>query len=126
MEEELEEQNELFEVYKITADPGQKPLRIDKFLLDRLEDTSRNKIQEAAKLGNVLVDGKVVKSNYKVKPGDIVTVVYDYPKEENELIPQNIPLNILYEDDFFLIVNKQAGESGVAPRRPVSSSAEKS
>jgi|TARA_B100002052_G_scaffold126803_1_gene116371 23S rRNA pseudouridine1911/1915/1917 synthase len=101
--------NQGFEHYKFIADKGQSPLRVDLFLLNFIEFATRNKIQQSIKMGSVLVNDKSIKSNYKVKPGDIVTVVYDYPKEENELIPQNIPLNILYEDDFFLIVNKQAG-----------------
>ena len=101
--------NQGFEHYKFIADKGQSPLRVDLFLLNFIEFATRNKIQQSIKMGSVLVNDKPIKSNYKVKPGDIVTVVYDYPKEENELIPQNIPLNILYEDDFFLIVNKQAG-----------------
>ena len=102
-------ENQGFEHYKFIADKGQSPLRVDLFLLNFIEFATRNKIQQSIKMGSVLVNDKSIKSNYKVKPGDIVTVVYDYPKEENELIPQNIPLNILYEDDFFLIVNKQAG-----------------
>ena len=101
--------NQGFEHYKFIADKGQSPLRVDLFLLNFIEFATRNKIQQSIKMGSVLVNDKPIKSNYKVKPGDIVTVVYDYPKEENELIPQNIPLNILYEDDFFLIVNKQPG-----------------
>ena len=101
--------NQGFEHYKFIADKGQSPLRVDLFLLNFIEFATRNKIQQSIKKGSVLVNDKSIKSNYKVKPGDIVTVVYDYPKEENELIPQNIPINILYEDDFFLIVNKQPG-----------------
>ena len=101
--------NQGFEHYKFIADKGQSPLRVDLFLLNFIEFATRNKIQQSIKMGSVLVNDRSIKSNYKVKPGDIVTVVYDYPKEENELIPQNIPINIIYEDDFFLIVNKQPG-----------------
>lgn len=108
MEEELEEK-ELFEVYKITVDPGQKPLRVDKFLLDRLESTSRNKIQEAAKEGNILVNEKPVKSNYKVKPLDIIQMVVREEPKVLELIPQDIPIEVIYEDDDLIIVNKNAG-----------------
>jgi 23S rRNA pseudouridine1911/1915/1917 synthase len=100
---------ELFEVFTATADLGQKPLRIDKFLMDRLEDTSRNKIQEAAKLGNILVNNKSVKSNYKVKPCDLVQMVVREEPKVLELIPQNIPVEILYEDDELIIINKEAG-----------------
>ncbi len=100
---------ELFEVYKITADLGQSPLRIDKFLLDRLDDTSRNKIQEAAKLGNILVNNKPVKSNYKVKPCDFIQIVVREEPKVLELIPQDIPIEVLYEDSELIIVNKKAG-----------------
>lgn len=102
-------QDQGFEHYKFIADKGQNPLRVDLFLLNFIEFATRSKIQQSIKMGSVLVNDKSIKANYKVKPGDIVTVIYDYPKEENELIPQNIPLNIIYEDDFFLIVNKEAG-----------------
>ena len=98
-----------FEHYKFVADKGQNPLRVDRFLLNFVEFASRNKIQQAIKAGNVRVNEKVVKSNYKVKGNDVVKVVYDFPQEKNELIPQDIPLNISYEDDDILIVNKQAG-----------------
>lgn len=109
MEELNEEEQEFFEQYRIEADPGQKPLRIDKFLLDRLEDTSRNKIQEAAKLGNILANGQSVKSNYKVKPGDLIQMVLPEAPKVLELIPQDIPIDILYEDDSLLVLNKPAG-----------------
>tara|TARA_B100000401_G_scaffold122958_1_gene80487 strand:+ start:190 stop:1206 length:1017 start_codon:yes stop_codon:yes gene_type:complete len=108
MEEEFTDK-ELFEVYKVTVDLGQSPLRIDKFLLDRLEDTSRNKIQEAAKLGNILVNEKPVKANYKVKPSDIIQIVVREEPKILELIPQNIPIEVLYEDEELIIVNKEAG-----------------
>jgi len=107
--EEQEEQNdreELYEHYKITADKGQEVLRIDKFLLDRLPNTSRNKIQTAAKNGTILVGGKAVKSNYKVKPNDEISIVLPYPVREIELIPEDIPLEIHYEDDTVIVVNK--------------------
>lgn len=98
-----------FEHYKFIADNGQNPLRVDRFLLNFVEFATRNKIQQSIKLGNVRVNSLVVKSSYKVKAKDVVTVVLDYPKIKHELIPQNIPLNITYEDDHILIVNKQAG-----------------
>ena len=89
--------------------PGQSHLRIDKFLSDRLENSSRTRIQNAANAGNILVNNNPVKPNYKVKPGDIVQVVLPTPPREIELIPENIPLNIVYEDDDVLVVNKEPG-----------------
>jgi len=108
-EEELTDQQELFEHYRFKADPGQSLLRIDKFLSDRLENTSRTRIQNAANAGNILVNNNAVKPNYKVKPGDIVQVVLPTPPREIELIPENIPLNIIYEDEDVLVVNKEPG-----------------
>lgn len=108
-EEELVDQQELFEHYRIKADPGQSLLRIDKFLSDRLENASRTRIHNAANAGNILVNSNPVKPNYKVKPGDIVQVVLPTPPREIELIPQNIPIDIVYEDDDVLVVNKKPG-----------------
>ena len=108
-EEELVDQQELFEHYRFKADPGQSLLRIDKFLSDRLENSSRTRIQNAANAGNILVNNNPVKPNYKIKPGDIVQVVLPTPPREIELIPENIPLNIVYEDDDVLVVNKEPG-----------------
>ena len=105
----MQEDNETFEHYKFVANKGQSPLRVDKFLMNFIEYATRTKIQKAAREGNIKVNGNVVKSNYKVKAGDVVTVEYITPKTEFELIPEDIPLNILYEDDDFLIVNKDAG-----------------
>ena len=102
-------QDDLYEHYKFTADPGQEIIRIDKFLCDRLPNFSRNKIQLAAKNGNLVVNDHTVKQNYKVKPGDVVALVLPYPVREFELIPENIPLDILHEDDSLLVVNKNAG-----------------
>lgn len=98
-----------FEHYKFIADKGQNPLRVDRFLMNFVEFATRNKIQQSVKAGNVRVNDKVVKSNHKVKGGDLVTIVLDYPKETNELLPQDIPIIINYEDDDLLIVNKEAG-----------------
>ncbi|TNE97331.1 MAG: RluA family pseudouridine synthase [Bacteroidetes bacterium] len=98
--------DELYEHYKFVADKGQEVVRIDKFLLDRMPNTSRNKIQIAAKNGNVLVNEKVVKQNYKIKPGDTVSIVLPYPVRELELIPQDIPLSIVYEDHDLIVINK--------------------
>jgi 23S rRNA pseudouridine1911/1915/1917 synthase len=108
-EEESVDQQELFEHYRFKADPGQSLLRIDKFLCDRLENASRTRIQNAANAGNILVNNNTVKPSYKIKPGDIVQVVLPTPPREIELIPEDIPLNIVYEDDDVLVVNKKAG-----------------
>lgn len=104
-----EEGNELYEHHNVVADPGQTILRIDKFLQYHIANTSRNKIQQAARAGNVLVNKKTVKPNYKVKPGDEVSVVLTWPPREVEIFPQDIPLNIVYEDDDLMVVNKPAG-----------------
>ena len=102
-------ENKEFEHYKFIADKGQNPLRVDRFLMNFVEFATRNKIQQSVKAGNVRVNDKVVKSNHKVKGDDVVTIVLDYPKETNELLPQDIPIIINYEDDDLLIVNKEAG-----------------
>lgn len=109
MQEELFEQSELYEHYRITADKGQGLLRIDKFLFNRIENVSRNKIQLAIKAGNVLVNNEPVKSNYKVKPADVITIVFPYPHREYEIVPEDIPIHILYEDEHLIVVNKEAG-----------------
>jgi len=100
---------ERYEHYRVVSDKGQALMRVDKFLTNHLEKVSRNRIQEAADAGNLIANGKSVKSNYKVKPGDIITIELDFPKWELKIIPQDIPLEILYEDDDLLVVNKQAG-----------------
>jgi 23S rRNA pseudouridine1911/1915/1917 synthase len=111
IQEELFEpsESELYEHYRIVADKKQGLVRVDKFLLNRLEKVSRNKIQLAIKAGNVLVNNNAVKPNYRVKPEDVIAVVFPYPHHEYELIPEDIPLNILYEDDQLIVVNKEAG-----------------
>ena len=91
--DETGEETALFEHYRFVADQGQGLLRIDKFLCNRMEGTSRNRIQLAAEAGSIMVGGIVVKSNYKVKPGEEVTVMLDYPRRELKIIPENIPLN---------------------------------
>jgi len=99
----------LFEHFRFEADPGQALLRIDKFLTNRMQNTSRSRIQAAAQAGNILVNNQPVKSNYKVKPGDIISIVLAYPPVEKEIIPENIPLNIVYEDKHLIVINKEAG-----------------
>ena len=103
------ENDDLYEHYKFVAGEGQEPLRVDKFLMNFVENATRNKVQQAAKAGNVLVNDVVVKSNYKVKPKDIVRVVLAYPPAENLLVAENIHLDIIYEDDAVIVVNKPAG-----------------
>ncbi|MBW6483817.1 MAG: RluA family pseudouridine synthase [Vicingaceae bacterium] len=108
-EEEEEQDNELFEHYKFIVDKGQELLRIDKFLMDRIPNATRSKLQGALTDKNVLVNKKVVKANYRVKPFDEITVELPYPPQEIELFPENIPLDILFEDDDVIVLNKQAG-----------------
>ncbi|MCU0473527.1 MAG: RluA family pseudouridine synthase [Bacteroidales bacterium] len=108
-EEELVEQQELFEHHRFAIDPGQSLLRIDKFLSLRLENTSRTRIHDAANAGNILVNDNPVKPNYKVKPNDIIQVVLPNPPREIDLIPENIPIKIVYEDDDVVVVNKEPG-----------------
>lgn len=100
---------ELYEHYRFTASEGQIPLRVDKFLMNFIENATRNKIQQAAKAGNILVNDKPVKSNHKVKPKDIVRVVLAHPPHENLLVAEDIPLDIVHEDDDVIVVNKPAG-----------------
>ncbi len=105
----LSDQQELFEHYRFRVDPGQSSIRIDKYLFSRMENTSRTRIQNAADAGNILVNNKTVKPNYKVKPSDIIQIVLPNPPREIELIPEDIPINIVYEDDDVVVVNKEAG-----------------
>ena len=100
---------EMFEHFRFEADKGQQLLRVDKFLVDRMVKTSRNRIQQASDADCVIVNGKPVKSSYKVKPGDVVSIVMDRPRYELEIIPEDIPLDIVYEDADLLVVNKPAG-----------------
>lgn len=104
-----EDGREMFEHFRFVADKGQQMLRVDKFLVDRMEKTSRNRIQQAADAGCVLANGKPVKSSYKVKPNDVISIVMDRPRYELEIIPEDIPLNIVYEDEDLLVVDKPAG-----------------
>lgn len=106
--QELEEQD-LYEHLRIIVDKGQSLLRLDKFLIIRTENTSRNRIQNAIDAGNVLVNDKVVKASYKVKPLDVISMVLPHPPRDTEVYPENIPLDIVYEDDDVILVNKPAG-----------------
>lgn len=106
---EPEDSDGLYEHHRIVADKGQSLLRIDKFLAERIPGVSRNRIQQAAEAGCILVNDRAIKSNYRVKPFDVVRVVMDRPKYEHEIVAQDIPLNIAYEDDTLLVVNKPAG-----------------
>jgi 23S rRNA pseudouridine1911/1915/1917 synthase len=104
-----DQDDELFEHHRIVADPGQALLRIDKFLLDRLPNVTRTKIQDGIHLGFVKVNEKTIKPNYKVHPSDVVTVSMPEPPRDTDVVPENIPLNIVYEDATLLVVNKSAG-----------------
>lgn len=106
---EEKDDSELYEHHRFVADKGQQPLRVDKYLMNYIENATRNKIQTAAKDGNIRVNNGVVKSNYKVKPGDVVQVMFEHPPYEFLLTPEDIPLDIVYEDDALLVVNKPAG-----------------
>ena len=101
--------DELYEHFRLTVDKGQAPVRIDRFLTARMENKSRNRIQIAAKAGSILVNGKAVKSNYKLKPLDEITIVLSRPPINRFLVPENIPLDVVYEDEELLLVNKKAG-----------------
>jgi 23S rRNA pseudouridine1911/1915/1917 synthase len=101
--------HELFEHFRFKADPGQSSLRVDKFLSNYLEGTSRSRIQSAANAGNILANDVAVKPNYKVKPGDIISIVLPHPPRKIELIPEDIPLNIVHEDEDVIVVNKAPG-----------------
>jgi 23S rRNA pseudouridine1911/1915/1917 synthase len=108
-ENEIDEQQDLFEHYRFVVDPGQSSLRIDKYLSTRIEKTSRTRIQDAANAGNIIANTKPVKPNYKVKPGDIIRIVLPTPPREIEIIPEDLNLNIVYEDEDVVVVNKEPG-----------------
>lgn len=101
--------DDLYEHFRFVADKGQSPLRVDKYLMNKVENATRNKIQKSAKDGNIYVNDTVVKQNYKVKPGDVVTVLFEHPPYEMLLTPEDLPINIVYEDDDLLVVNKEPG-----------------
>ncbi|MEM9820844.1 MAG: RluA family pseudouridine synthase, partial [Bacteroidota bacterium] len=105
-----EKDKETFEHHRFKVDPKQTPVRIDKFLFDRLFQVSRSKIQAAIKDGAVLVDELKVKPNYKVRPGDLITISFDYaPRETQPILPENLPLDVVYEDDHLMVINKAVG-----------------
>ncbi len=111
MNENIEniDKDELYEHYKFTASEGQEPLRVDKYLMNFIENATRNRIQLAIKAGNVLVNENIVKSNYKVKANDTVRVVLAHPPHENLLVAEDISIDIVYEDDEVIVVDKAAG-----------------
>lgn len=106
---DIEQDSTLYEHYRLVADKGQTVMRIDKFLCDRLENTSRNRIQKAADAGYIKVNEVVVKSNYKIKPNDVISICLDTPKREVFIYPEDIPLDVVYEDDELMVVNKPPG-----------------
>lgn len=108
-EDDLNEQQELFEHFRFRIDPGQSMLRIDKYLILRMENVSRTRIQNAANAGNILVNNIPVKPSYRVKPEDIVQIVLPDPPRDIELIAQDIPIEIVYEDEDVVVVNKKPG-----------------
>ncbi|ERK40279.1 pseudouridine synthase, RluA family [Segatella baroniae F0067] len=101
--------NGLYEHWKMEVDPGQKPVRIDKYLAEKNPYQSRNRIQNAADAGFIHVNGTPVKSNYKVRPGDMITLMLDRPKHDTSIVAEEIPLNVVYEDDQLMVVDKEAG-----------------
>ncbi|MEA5403338.1 RluA family pseudouridine synthase [Arcicella sp. DC2W] len=109
MQEIEDEEEELYQHHRFEVDKGQSILRVDKYLMSRMQNASRNKIQDAIETGAVRVNEAIVKANYKVKPLDVITVLLPEPPRNTEIIPQNIPLEIVYEDDELLVVNKPAG-----------------
>ncbi len=108
-QENAESSDDLYERFNLTIDKGQEPLRIDKFLMARIERATRNKLQQAINLGLVLVNGKEVRPNYKVRPMDSIIVYSDMSPEETDVVPENISLKIVYEDDDLMLINKPAG-----------------
>lgn len=101
--------DDLYEHHRFVADKGQQPLRVDKYLMNKVENATRNKIQKSAKDGNIYVNDVAVKSSYKVKPLDVITVLFEHPPYEYLLVPEDIPIDIVYEDETLLVVNKPAG-----------------
>ena len=109
LEDDGEGQQELYEHFRIVVDRGQVPVRIDKYMFEKLQHSSRNRIQKAADAGFVHVNDKPVKSNYKVRPGDVITLMLDRPHYDTTIEPEDIPLDVVYEDDDLMVINKPAG-----------------
>jgi 23S rRNA pseudouridine1911/1915/1917 synthase len=103
------ERDDLYEHFRFVADKGQTPLRVDKYLMNKVENATRNRIQKSAKDGNIFVNDIIVKSNYKVKANDVITVRFEHPPYEMLLTPEDLPIDIVYEDDALLVINKAAG-----------------
>ena len=103
------ERDDLYEHFRFVADKGQAPLRVDKYLMNKVENATRSRIQKSAKEGNIFVNDTIVKSNYKVKANDVVTVLFEHPPYEMLLTPEDLPIDIVYEDDALLVINKAAG-----------------
>ncbi len=104
-----DDSNELFEHFRFVVDKGQSPLRIDKYVMAKIENASRNRIQNSAHAGNILVNGVVIKPNYKVRPLDVISIVLAYPPRDTEIYPEDIPVSIVYEDEDIIVVNKAPG-----------------
>jgi len=104
-----EDPNELYEHFRFVVDKGQGQIRIDKYLFAKMENISRNRVQNSANAGNILVNGSSVKPNYKVKPLDVITIVLAHPPRDVEIYPENIPINLVFEDNDIIVVNKEAG-----------------
>lgn len=107
--EPIRNSEELYEHFRVVVDKGQSPVRVDKFLFERIVNASRNRIQKAAEAGFIRANGKPVKSSYKIKPLDVLTVMMDRPRYDNDIVPEDIPLDIVYEDEDLMVINKPAG-----------------
>ena len=107
--EDDDETGQLYEHFRFVADPGMAPLRVDKFMSEKLPHSSRNRIQNAADSGFVHVNDRPVKSNYKVRPGDVVTLMLDRPRHDTSIVAEDLPINVVYEDQDIMVVNKEAG-----------------
>lgn len=107
--ESAEEERELYEHHNIKVEKGQVMMRIDKFLMIRVQNATRTKLQQACEAGNILVNGKPIKSNYRIKPLDEISIVLSTPPRVVDVLPENIPINVVYEDDYVCVVNKEPG-----------------
>ncbi len=107
--QESSDSAEMYEHFRFVVDKGQEVMRIDKYLVNKMMHTSRTRVQSAAQAGNILVNDTPVKSNYKIKPEEVISIVLPHPPRETEILPEDIPLNTVYEDDDILVINKAAG-----------------